>query len=100
MSTNPQLFFPPIQMLRGRSSVVDVPSDGLNQPVTRVKLTVIVHKDLLLGHYGFEISPNPPLTIASVAAGRSRPLPFPFRPCCLSAWGKLPGVMNSWQDSR
>uniref|UniRef100_A0A8C3XK74 FERM and PDZ domain containing 1 n=1 Tax=Chelydra serpentina TaxID=8475 RepID=A0A8C3XK74_CHESE len=52
-----------------RSSVVDVPSDGLNQPVTRVKLTVIVHKDLLLGHYGFEISPNPPLTIASVAAG-------------------------------
>ncbi|XP_065405835.1 FERM and PDZ domain-containing protein 1 isoform X4 [Chrysemys picta bellii] len=54
---------------RGRSSVVDVPSDGLNQPVTRVKLTVTVHKDLLLGHYGFEISPNPPPTIASVAAG-------------------------------
>ncbi|CAM5115475.1 unnamed protein product [Eretmochelys imbricata] len=54
---------------RGRSSVVDVPSDGLNQPVTRVKLTVTVHKDLLLGHYGFEISPNPPLAITSVAAG-------------------------------
>ncbi|XP_050798983.1 FERM and PDZ domain-containing protein 1 [Gopherus flavomarginatus] len=54
---------------RGRSSVVDVPSDGLNQPVTQVKLTVTVHKDLLLGHYGFEISPNPPLTITSVAAG-------------------------------
>ncbi|XP_053887234.1 FERM and PDZ domain-containing protein 1 isoform X1 [Malaclemys terrapin pileata] len=54
---------------RGRSSVVDVPSDGLNQPVTRVKLTVTVHKDLLLGHYGFEISPNPPPTITSVAAG-------------------------------
>uniref|UniRef100_A0A8C0G5U9 FERM and PDZ domain containing 1 n=1 Tax=Chelonoidis abingdonii TaxID=106734 RepID=A0A8C0G5U9_CHEAB len=54
---------------RGRSSAVNIPSDGLNQPVTRVKLTVTVHKDLLLGHYGFEISPNPPLTIASVAAG-------------------------------
>ncbi|XP_026502153.2 FERM and PDZ domain-containing protein 1-like [Terrapene carolina triunguis] len=53
----------------GRSSVVDVPSDGLNQPVTQVKLTVTVHKDLLLGHYGFEISPNPPPTITSVAAG-------------------------------
>ncbi|XP_038259719.1 FERM and PDZ domain-containing protein 1 isoform X2 [Dermochelys coriacea] len=54
---------------RGRSSVVDVPSDGLNQPVMQVKLTITVHKDLLLGHYGFEISPNPPLTITSVAAG-------------------------------
>uniref|UniRef100_A0A8C8RG74 FERM and PDZ domain containing 1 n=1 Tax=Pelusios castaneus TaxID=367368 RepID=A0A8C8RG74_9SAUR len=52
-----------------RPSVVDVPSDGLNQAVTSVKLTVAVHKDLLLGHYGFEISPKPPLTIASVAAG-------------------------------
>ncbi|XP_067409446.1 FERM and PDZ domain-containing protein 1 isoform X2 [Emydura macquarii macquarii] len=54
---------------RSRSSVVDVSSDGLNQPVTRVKLTVTIHKDLLLGHYGFEISPKPPLAITSVVAG-------------------------------
>uniref|UniRef100_A0A7M4FYM9 FERM and PDZ domain containing 1 n=1 Tax=Crocodylus porosus TaxID=8502 RepID=A0A7M4FYM9_CROPO len=52
-----------------RTSVVDIPSDGINQPLTRVKLTVTIHKDLLLGHYGFEISPNLPLTITSVAAG-------------------------------
>ncbi|XP_025057201.1 FERM and PDZ domain-containing protein 1 [Alligator sinensis] len=54
---------------RGRTSVVDIPSDGINQLLTRVKLTVTIHKDLLLGHYGFEISPNLPLTITSVAAG-------------------------------
>ncbi|XP_074850098.1 FERM and PDZ domain-containing protein 1 [Carettochelys insculpta] len=54
---------------RGRSSVADIPPDSLSQPGTRVKLSVTIHKDLLLGHYGFEISPNPPLVIASVAAG-------------------------------
>ncbi|NXI42388.1 FRPD1 protein, partial [Galbula dea] len=54
---------------RGRVSVTDSMNDGNGQSVSRVKLTVTVYKDLVLGHYGFEICPNLPLTIASVTAG-------------------------------
>ncbi|NXG63216.1 FRPD1 protein, partial [Hemiprocne comata] len=54
---------------RVRASVTDSTSDGSAQPASRVKLTVTVYKDLILHHYGFEICPNPPLTIASVTAG-------------------------------
>ncbi|NWR65068.1 FRPD1 protein, partial [Bucorvus abyssinicus] len=54
---------------RGRMSVTDSTSDGSGQPASRVKLTVTVYKDLVLHHYGFEICPNLPLTIASVTAG-------------------------------
>ncbi|XP_008946727.1 PREDICTED: FERM and PDZ domain-containing protein 1 [Merops nubicus] len=54
---------------RGRISVTDSTSDGSGQPANRVKLTVTIYKDLVLGHYGFEICPNLPLTIASVTAG-------------------------------
>ncbi|XP_072215437.1 FERM and PDZ domain-containing protein 1 [Excalfactoria chinensis] len=53
----------------GRVSVTDVTSDGSGQAVSRVKLTVTVYKDLVLHHYGFEICPDLPLTIASVTAG-------------------------------
>lgn len=55
---------------RGRVSVTDSTSDGSDQPASRVKLTVTVYKDLVLHHYGFEICPNLPLTIASVTAGK------------------------------
>ncbi|KAM6363681.1 FERM and PDZ domain-containing protein 1 [Pluvialis apricaria] len=54
---------------RGRVSVTDSTSDVSGQPTSRVKLTVTVYKDLVLHHYGFEICPNLPLTIASVTAG-------------------------------
>ncbi|NXC75351.1 FRPD1 protein, partial [Anhinga anhinga] len=54
---------------RGRPSMTDSTSDGSCQPASRVKLTVTVYKDLVLHHYGFEICPNLPLTIASVTAG-------------------------------
>ncbi|XP_009675198.2 FERM and PDZ domain-containing protein 1 [Struthio camelus] len=54
---------------RGRASVTDVSSDGIGQPASRVKLTVTIYKDLVHHHYGFEISPNLPLTITSVTAG-------------------------------
>ncbi|XP_072715515.1 FERM and PDZ domain-containing protein 1 [Ciconia boyciana] len=54
---------------RGRVSVTDSTSDGSGQPASRIKLTVTVYKDLVLHHYGFEICPNLPLTIASVTAG-------------------------------
>ncbi|NXR04998.1 FRPD1 protein, partial [Sagittarius serpentarius] len=54
---------------RGRVSVTDSTTDGSGQPASRVKLTVTVYKDLVLHHYGFEICPNLPLTIASVTAG-------------------------------
>ncbi|XP_051498977.1 FERM and PDZ domain-containing protein 1 [Apus apus] len=54
---------------RGTVSVTDSTSDGSGQPASRVKLTVTVYKDLILCHYGFEICPNLPLTIASVTAG-------------------------------
>ncbi|KAM6037097.1 FERM and PDZ domain-containing protein 1 isoform 1-T3 [Theristicus caerulescens] len=54
---------------RGRVSVTDSTSDDSGQPASRVKLTVTVYKDVVLHHYGFEICPNLPLTIASVTAG-------------------------------
>ncbi|XP_009976846.1 PREDICTED: FERM and PDZ domain-containing protein 1 [Tauraco erythrolophus] len=54
---------------RDRVSVTDSTSDGSGQPASRVKLTVTVYKDLVLHHYGFEICPDLPLTIASVTAG-------------------------------
>ncbi|XP_074669465.1 FERM and PDZ domain-containing protein 1 isoform X1 [Strix aluco] len=54
---------------RGRVSATESSSDGSGQPASRVKLTVTVYKDLVLHHYGFEICPNLPLTIASVTAG-------------------------------
>ncbi|KFQ96832.1 FERM and PDZ domain-containing protein 1, partial [Nipponia nippon] len=53
---------------RGRVSVTDSTSDDSGQPASRVKLTVTVYKDVVLHHYGFEICPNLPLTIASVTA--------------------------------
>lgn len=53
-------------------SVTDVASDGGGQAASRVKLTVTVYKDLVLHHYGFEICPDLPLTIASVTAGKHR----------------------------
>ncbi|NWR76521.1 FRPD1 protein, partial [Centropus unirufus] len=54
---------------RGRVSVTDSSSDDNGQPASHVKLTVPVYKDLVLHHFGFEICPNLPLTIASVTAG-------------------------------
>ncbi|KFP19036.1 FERM and PDZ domain-containing protein 1, partial [Egretta garzetta] len=54
---------------RGRVSVTDSTSDSSGQPASHVKLTVTIYKDLVLHHYGFEICPNLPLTIASVTAG-------------------------------
>ncbi|NXY77518.1 FRPD1 protein, partial [Glareola pratincola] len=54
---------------RGRVSVTDSTSDGSGQPASHVKLTITVYKDLVLHHYGFEICPALPLTIASVTAG-------------------------------
>ncbi|NWW92517.1 FRPD1 protein, partial [Rhynochetos jubatus] len=54
---------------RSRVSVTDSAGDDSGQPASRVKLTVTVYKDLVLHHYGFEICPNLPLTIASVTAG-------------------------------
>nr|XP_028568763.1 FERM and PDZ domain-containing protein 1 [Podarcis muralis] len=54
---------------RGRASVGDRTSDSVNQHPTRVKLTVEVQKDVLLGHYGFEVSQHLPLLITSVATG-------------------------------
>ncbi|NXJ70774.1 FRPD1 protein, partial [Rostratula benghalensis] len=54
---------------RGRVSVTDSTGDGSGQPASHVKLTVTVYKDLVLHHYGFEICPTLPLTIASITAG-------------------------------
>lgn len=53
-------------------SAADSAGDGSGQPTGRVQLTVTVYKDLLLHHYGFEVCPNLPLTIASVTAGELR----------------------------
>lgn len=50
---------------------MDSPGDSPAQPPSRVKVTVTVYKDLVLQHYGFEICPGLPLTIASVTAGVS-----------------------------
>ncbi|NXY47690.1 FRPD1 protein, partial [Ceuthmochares aereus] len=54
---------------RGKVSVTDSTSDGNGQPASHVKLNVTLYKDLVLHHFGFEICPNLPLTIASVTAG-------------------------------
>ncbi|NWY06505.1 FRPD1 protein, partial [Nothoprocta ornata] len=54
---------------RGRGSVADIPSDGGGQPASRVKLEVTIYKDLVHHHYGFEVCPELPLTVASVTAG-------------------------------
>ncbi|XP_035166825.1 FERM and PDZ domain-containing protein 1 isoform X4 [Oxyura jamaicensis] len=53
----------------GRVPVTNTTRDDSGQPASHVKLTVTVYKDLVLHHYGFEICPNLPLTIASVTAG-------------------------------
>lgn len=53
----------------GRLPVTNATRDGRGQPASHVRLTVTVYKDLVLHHYGFEICPNLPLTIASVTAG-------------------------------
>ncbi|NWR36962.1 FRPD1 protein, partial [Tachuris rubrigastra] len=50
-------------------SAMDSTGDSVVPPASRVKLTVTVYKDLVLQHYGFEICPTLPLTIASVTAG-------------------------------
>ncbi|NXI75973.1 FRPD1 protein, partial [Rhipidura dahli] len=49
--------------------VMDSAGESAAQPPSRVKVTVTVYKDLVLQHYGFEICPSLPLTIASVTAG-------------------------------
>nr|XP_020647027.1 FERM and PDZ domain-containing protein 1 isoform X3 [Pogona vitticeps] len=54
---------------RGRTSVSERPPEGIGQPPSRVKLMVDVPKDVLLGHYGFEVSPNLPLLVTSVVEG-------------------------------
>ncbi|KAJ7335180.1 hypothetical protein JRQ81_013121 [Phrynocephalus forsythii] len=54
---------------RGRASVSERPSEGIGQPPSRVKLTVDVPKDVLLGHYGFEVPQNLPLLVTSIVAG-------------------------------
>ncbi|NXO36839.1 FRPD1 protein, partial [Locustella ochotensis] len=54
---------------RGSVPVMDCAGDSAAQPLSRVKVTVTVYKDLVLQHYGFEICPGLPLTIASVTAG-------------------------------
>ncbi|NXU90971.1 FRPD1 protein, partial [Xiphorhynchus elegans] len=54
---------------RGSMSAMESTGDSGNPPTSRVKLTITVYKDLVLQHYGFEICPNLPLTIASVTAG-------------------------------
>ncbi|NXD18117.1 FRPD1 protein, partial [Nothocercus nigrocapillus] len=54
---------------RGRGSVTDIPSEGSGQPAAHVKFEVTIYKDLVHHHYGFEICPDLPLTIASVTAG-------------------------------
>ncbi|XP_078532430.1 FERM and PDZ domain-containing protein 1 isoform X2 [Lissotriton helveticus] len=53
---------------RSRISVTDC-SSGSQQFTAPVKITTVIHKDLFLNNYGFEISQNHPLSIASVIAG-------------------------------
>ncbi|NXD45795.1 FRPD1 protein, partial [Copsychus sechellarum] len=48
---------------------MDSAGDSGATPPSRAKVTVTVYKDLVLQHYGFEICPGLPLTIASVTAG-------------------------------
>lgn len=52
------------------------PSDGIGQPTSHVKLTVDVAKDVLLGHYGFDVSQNLPLLVTSVAEGKTISPPY------------------------
>ncbi|NXG07986.1 FRPD1 protein, partial [Sakesphorus luctuosus] len=54
---------------RASVSAMDSAGDSSVPSSSRVKLTVTVYKDLVLQHFGFEICPNLPLTIASVTAG-------------------------------
>ncbi|NXN87858.1 FRPD1 protein, partial [Bombycilla garrulus] len=54
---------------RGSVAVMDSAGDSAAQPPSRVTVTVTVYKDLVLQHYGFEICPGLPLTIASVTSG-------------------------------
>ncbi|NXP24449.1 FRPD1 protein, partial [Scytalopus superciliaris] len=54
---------------RGSVSAMESSGDSGVPAASRAKLTVTVYKDLVLQHYGFEICPSLPLTIASVAAG-------------------------------
>ncbi|NXR88428.1 FRPD1 protein, partial [Hypocryptadius cinnamomeus] len=54
---------------RGSVAVMDSAGDSAAQPPSRAKVTITVYKDLVLQHYGFEICPGLPLTIASVTAG-------------------------------
>ncbi|NXQ62375.1 FRPD1 protein, partial [Anthoscopus minutus] len=54
---------------RGSVPAMDSAGDSPAQPPSRVKVTVTVYKDLVLQHYGFEICPGLPLTIASVTTG-------------------------------
>ncbi|NXK85704.1 FRPD1 protein, partial [Formicarius rufipectus] len=54
---------------RGSVSAMDSAGDSGAPASSRVRVTITVYKDLVLQHYGFEICPNLPLTIASVAAG-------------------------------
>ncbi|XP_050185026.1 FERM and PDZ domain-containing protein 1 [Myiozetetes cayanensis] len=54
---------------RGSVPAMDSAGDSVVPPASRVKLTVTVYRDLVLQHYGFEICPTLPLTIASVTAG-------------------------------
>ncbi|RMC08081.1 hypothetical protein DUI87_15112 [Hirundo rustica rustica] len=58
-----------VALIRGSVPVMDSTGDSTAQPPSRVKVTVTVYKDLILQHYGFEICPGLPLTIASVTAG-------------------------------
>ncbi|NWV26185.1 FRPD1 protein, partial [Origma solitaria] len=54
---------------RGSVPAMDSAGDSAAQPPSRAKVAVTVYKDLVLQHYGFEICPSLPLTIASVTAG-------------------------------
>ncbi|XP_059347965.1 FERM and PDZ domain-containing protein 1 [Ammospiza nelsoni] len=54
---------------RGSVAAMDSAGDSAGQPPSRAKVTVTVYKDLVLQHYGFEICPGLPLTIASITAG-------------------------------
>nr|XP_031363241.1 FERM and PDZ domain-containing protein 1 [Lonchura striata domestica] len=54
---------------RGGMAAMDSAGEGAAQPPSRARVTLTVYKDLVLQHYGFEICPGLPLTIASVTAG-------------------------------
>ncbi|NXM74113.1 FRPD1 protein, partial [Serilophus lunatus] len=54
---------------RGSAPAVGSAGDSGAPPASRASLTVTVYRDLVLQHFGFEICPDLPLTIASVTAG-------------------------------